>query len=95
MDMALSDTTGRQAPAKGKGKDYTLNDFDGLALFVSAKGSKHWYFRFCWDGKQQRISLGRYPEIGLRDLVVDGDLNPRDSGERRGLTAAAPVMDFG
>jgi hypothetical protein len=24
---------------------------------------------------------------------VDGDLNPRDSGERRGLTTGAPVVD--
>jgi hypothetical protein len=48
--MALSDTTVRLARAKGT--DYTLNDLDGLALFVRAKGSKYWYFRFSWDGKQ-------------------------------------------
>jgi hypothetical protein len=71
MDMALSDTTVRLARAKGK--DYTLNDLDGLALFVRAKGSKYWYFRFSWDGKQQRISLGRYPEIDLRDARTRRD----------------------
>lgn len=100
--MALSDTTVRQAPAKGK--DYTLNDFDGLALFVSAKGSKHWYFRFCWDGRQQRISLGRYPEIGLRDartrrdearsLVAQG-IDPRARRQReRAVAQTAGATTF-
>jgi Arm DNA-binding domain len=70
MDMALSDTTVRQARAKGK--YYTLNDLDGLSLFVRAKGSKHWYFRFSWDGKQQRISVGRYPEV----VEVNLETNP-------------------
>jgi Arm DNA-binding domain len=46
---------------------------DGLSLFVRAKGTKYWYFRFSWDGKQQRISLGRYPEIGLRDARTRRD----------------------
>jgi hypothetical protein len=55
MYMALSDTTIRQARASGT--DYTLKDADGLALFVTAQGAKSWHFRFCWGGKQPRISL--------------------------------------
>lgn len=63
--MPLTDTAVRQA--KPSGKSYVLNDLDGLALFVSAKGSKSWHFRFSWFGKQQRLSLGSYPEISLRE----------------------------
>uniref|UniRef100_UPI004038EE4D tyrosine-type recombinase/integrase n=1 Tax=Pseudomonas bambusae TaxID=3139142 RepID=UPI004038EE4D len=63
--MPLTDTAVRQA--KPKDKDYSLTDSDGLALFVAAKGTKAWHFRFSWHGKQPRISLGTYPEISLRD----------------------------
>jgi Arm domain-containing DNA-binding protein len=45
--MALSDTNVRRA--RTQDKDYTLSDTDGLALFVRAKGSKYWYFRFSWE----------------------------------------------
>jgi hypothetical protein len=60
--------------AKPSAKNYTLPDFDGLALFVNTKGTKSWHFRFSWAGKQPRISLGTYPEIGLRDARVLRDI---------------------
>lgn len=40
--MALTDVSVRQA--KATGKPYTLADFDGLSLFVSAAGAKAWHF---------------------------------------------------
>lgn len=63
--MALSDLIIRQA--KATGKTYNLPDLDGLGLVVSAVGGKSWHFRYYWLGKQKRISLGNYPEIGLRE----------------------------
>ncbi|HRP94941.1 MAG TPA: tyrosine-type recombinase/integrase [Rhodocyclaceae bacterium] len=63
--MPLTDTAVRQA--RSTGKDYTLRDGDGLALFVGANGAKNWHFRFSWAGKQPRISLGTYPEISLKE----------------------------
>lgn len=82
--MALSDTTIRQAKAVGKA--YTLGDTDGLALAVSPEGNKSWHFRYSWNSKQKRLSLGTYPEISLkeartrrdiaRELVARG-INPR------------------
>lgn len=63
--MPLTDTAVRLA--KPRAKDYTLNDTDGLALFVKTSGSKYWHFRFSWCGKQPRVSFGTYPEISLRD----------------------------
>lgn len=80
--MPLTDTAVRQA--KPSGKPYVLNDLDGLALFVSAKGSKSWHFRFSWFGKQQRLSLGSYPEISLRE--AGGSVTPLAVGLPKGST---------
>jgi len=102
MYMALSDTTVRLARATGT--DYTLGDADGLALFVTAQGSKSWHFRFYWGGKQPRISLGIYPEISLRDartrrdearnLVAKG-IDPRvHRRQERAAAAAATANTF-
>lgn len=92
--MPLTDTAVRQA--KPRDKDYSLSDTAGLSLFVAAKGSKAWHFRFSWHGKQPRISLGTYPEITLkearerrdqaRSLVAKG-IDPR--AERRDEKRAA------
>ena len=94
--MPLTDTAVRQA--KNFGKNYSLKDMDGLHLFVSAKGVKSWHFRFCWLGKQSRISLGMYPAIGLkearlardqaRSLVAKG-IDPRASRREDRLAAMA------
>ncbi|HCM5829491.1 integrase arm-type DNA-binding domain-containing protein [Klebsiella pneumoniae] len=66
--MALSDMAVRQAKATGKA--YTLGDIDGLSLAVSVLGSRSWHFRYCWAGKQKRMSLGTYPEVSLREARV-------------------------
>ncbi|CAM5258055.1 Integrase OS=Rhodanobacter lindaniclasticus OX=75310 GN=B1991_11190 PE=4 SV=1 [Rhodanobacter lindaniclasticus] len=100
--MALTDTVVRQA--KATGKDYTLGDLDGLSLGVSAKGGKSWHFRYCWLGRQKRMSLGTYPEIGLREartvrdqaraLVAKG-INPqRQRVKNRRLTTQAEQNTF-
>ncbi|HCF1525187.1 tyrosine-type recombinase/integrase [Pseudomonas aeruginosa] len=63
--MALTDFSIRHA--RPTGKDYTLRDSDGLSLAVSAKGGRSWHFRYYWATRQQRMSLGTYPEISLRE----------------------------
>ena len=63
--MALTDFSIRHA--RPTGKDYTLRDNDGLSLAISAKGGRSWHFRYYWAGRQQRMSLGTYPEISLRE----------------------------
>ncbi|ARA74865.1 integrase [Pectobacterium brasiliense] len=69
--MALTDAVARQARTTGKA--YTLNDSDGLSLFVTANGTKKWHFRFSLQGKQQRISLGSYPEFSLKQARQQRD----------------------
>ncbi|BBP82467.1 integrase [Pseudomonas sp. Pc102] len=63
--MALTDTAARQA--KPKEKAYTLADSLGLTLYVAPSGVKSWHFRFTWLNKQARISLGVYPDVGLKE----------------------------
>ena len=60
----LSDLMARQA--KATGKPYSLADFDGLYLYVSAIGSKVWHFRYSWLGKRERITFGCYPALSLK-----------------------------
>ncbi|MGY2258098.1 tyrosine-type recombinase/integrase [Pseudomonas sp. SDO55104_S430] len=84
--MALTDTAAKQA--KPKEKAYTLPDALGLSLYVAASGVKSWHFRYTWLGKQARISLGTYPESGLKEARARRDearediangVDPRDS----------------
>ncbi|MBF6029348.1 DUF4102 domain-containing protein [Pseudomonas sp. P115] len=62
--MPLSEFTIRHARITGK--NYTLCDFDGSSLWVTKAGSKLWLFRSYWEGRQQRMSFGAYPEVSLK-----------------------------
>lgn len=100
--MPLTDTAVRQArPAE---KSFTLTDANGLSLFVAPSGAKSWHFRFSWYGKQPRMSLGTYPEIGLknarelrdqaRTLVAKG-IDPRmQRREDKRAAASGAVKTF-
>ena len=47
--------------AKPKEKDYTINDGGGLVLLVKSSGVKSWRFIYRFEGKQNRLSFGAYP----------------------------------
>ena len=63
--MPLTDT--RIKAAKPTDKVYKIYDADGLYIEVPPTGSKRWRFKYRINGKEKRISLGIYPEIGLKD----------------------------
>lgn len=63
--MALNDSKIRAA--KSLDKSYKLTDSQGLYLTVSASGSKLWYFRYRFDGKESRLAFGPYPQITLAE----------------------------
>ena len=46
---------------------YKAFDAHGLYLLVPPSGSVLWRVRLSRDGKEQHLSLGRYPEVGLDD----------------------------
>jgi len=61
----LTDMAVRQA--KPKTKDYKLSDSEGLYLFVSKAGLRSWRMKYRFAGKERRLVLGRYPDIGLKE----------------------------
>jgi len=63
--MTLTDIQIRNA--KPKSKAYRLWDEKSLYLEVSPKGNKWWRFKYRFEGKEKRISLGVYPDVGLKD----------------------------
>ena len=51
--------------AKPRTKLYKLYDSNGLYLEVVPSGGKRWRLKYRIDGKENRLSLGVYPEVGL------------------------------
>jgi integrase len=51
---------------KPKHKPIRLFDTRGLYLEVSPAGGRWWRFKYCFAGKEKRISLGVYPDVGLK-----------------------------
>ncbi len=61
-------THSRQAEtAKPEARAYTLRAGSGLYLEVMPTGSKRWRFRYRFAGKEQMLSFGLFPAIGLLD----------------------------
>jgi integrase len=93
--MPLSDAKIRTA--KPTTKTLRLFDERGLYLEVSPNGGKWWRLKYRFDGKEKRISLGVYPDVGLRAardrrdaaraLLADGV----DPSQARKYQKAAPA----
>jgi len=62
---SLSDTAIRHA--KPKDKTFKLYDERGLYLEVAPSGGKWWRLKYRVDGKEKRLSLGVYPDVGLKE----------------------------
>ena len=83
--------------AKPSKKTYALTDERGLSIQIQPSGGKWWRFRYRFLGKAKMISLGIYPDVGLKDarerrdaarkLLADGI----DPGENRKVQKAAKV----
>ncbi|SAK51101.1 integrase [Caballeronia glebae] len=63
--MALTDVGVRNA--KPKDKLYRLFDERGMYLEISAAGGKWWRLKYRFGGKEKRLSLGVYPDVGLKE----------------------------
>jgi hypothetical protein len=45
---------------------YLVSDGRGLSLDVLPSGVKSWMYRYRHDGKPQKVTLGRYPDLTLK-----------------------------
>ena len=61
----LLTTTKIQNTVPGK-KAVRLFDGRGLYLEIAPTGSRWWRFKYRFAGKEKRISLGVYPDVGLK-----------------------------
>jgi integrase len=78
--MPLTDVSIRKA--KAGEKSIRLFDERGLYLEISPSGGKWWRLKYRFEGKEKRLSLGVYPDVGLKEarerrdaarkLVADG-----------------------
>jgi hypothetical protein len=63
--MMLTDVEVRNAkPAEAPRK---LGDGGGMFLLVQPNGAKLWRWSYRWRGKQNTLSFGPYPEVGLSE----------------------------
>jgi integrase len=92
--MRLSTAKIQNATAQEK----TVRLFDGRGLYleIAPTGSRWWRFKYRFAGKEKRISLGVYPDVGLkkardrrdemRKLVADG-IDPSAARKQQKLMA--------
>lgn len=69
--MALTDT-GLKA-LKPKAKPYTVTDDRGLYVEVFPSGGVIWRFRYRLNGKQEKLTLGKYPALTLKNARLKRD----------------------
>jgi integrase len=58
----------------------------GLYLEVSPAGSKRWFYKYRKDGKEGRMALGSYPDVGPKDAR-----KARDAAKLQKSTGVDPV----
>lgn len=63
LAMLMTDITLRKLNKPGR---FTDDQVKGLHLWVKTSGQRYWIFRFTRDGRRQGMSLGAYPEVGLK-----------------------------
>ena len=63
--MALSDTAIRRI--RPGTKPIKITDEKGLYLLVTPSGGKWWRLDYRFMGKRKTLSMGVYPDIGLKE----------------------------
>ena len=91
--MPLSDTTIRNA--KPGPKPIKMADGGGLYVLLNPKGSRWWRFDYRFGGRRKTLSMGTYPDTGLKDARAKRETARKllaagvDPGEQRKAAKAA------
>lgn len=98
--MALTELSARKAkPTTGQ---YKLFDEGGLFLLVRPTGGKLWRLKYRYAGKEKLISLGRYPETGVKEArerrdaakkLLSAGKDPSREKKRAAATKAADAAN--
>ena len=83
--MALTDTALKAL--KPKDKPYTLADERGLYVEVFPTGGVVWRFRYRLAGKQEKLTLGKYPALTLRNARIK-----RDEAAQAAAMGSSPAL---
>ena len=69
VDRILFSTDREIKNLKASEKRYTAKESvaSGLFLDITMTGVKCWWYRYSLNGKQERLVLGRYPDLSLKD----------------------------
>ena len=99
--MPLTDAAVRNA--KATDKTLRLKDERGLYLEISPKGGKWWRLRYWLASKENRLSLGVYPDVTLKEarerrdearkLIANG-VDPSKARQEERAEAAAEALTF-
>ena len=84
--MALSDAAIRAA--KAGSTQFKLFDEGGLFLIVRPSGGKLWRLKYRHQGKEQQLSIGRYPDVGLKEAR-----ERRDQARKQIAAGANPAFE--
>ena len=102
--MALTDTALKAL--KPKDKPYTVADDRGLYVEVFPTGGIVWRFRYRLNGKREKLTLGKYPALTLKNARIKRDeaaqaaamgTSPAQQKQRAKVAAAeaTTVAEFG
>ena len=87
--MAFTDAQARAAKPGDKPSKLAIGG--GLYLLIQPSGSKLWRYKYRYMGKQKRLALGRYPDVGLAEAR-----KRRDDARRQleaGTDPGVPLAD--
>ena len=99
--MPLTDVAVRNI--KPSPKTIRLRDERGLYLEVSPKGGKWWRLRYTFQGKENMLSLGVYPDVSLKEArerrdnarkLIANDIDPSQARKEEKAEIAADAVTF-
>ena len=92
--MALTDLACRNATCPSGKTRARLTDSGGLYLEISPLGSKRWFWKYYFDGKEKRLAVGAYSEAGSSKVVMSlrKARDARDKARLEHRTGVDPVQ---
>lgn len=80
--------------ARFRASPYKLTDERGLHLFVTPSQRKSFRLRFRWEGREQLLTIGQWPEVSLDAARAKAEAAREQLGRGVDPRNAPPVMTF-